>query len=634
MSEILHLVPKIPMVLIGYSATCLGAGLLVLGVLFRFTKRLNGISSGTILATAFILGEGILASLWLFLALGGLFTFPIVASLSFIFAAGGLYVGRSFLITFKHQILSIWRELRSDTWGWQFIAGLTVLLCLMWYTSLGRPLDGDGSAFYFAFAKLIAYSHHLIPLPGYEGFANVGLQGEMHFAALILLTSRNAALLFSWPTIIAAGVILASLGRVVGMGRRGQWLTLSILFSSSAVVLLSGDGKVDLFAVALGLAAYYWAIQIRFNRTKLTLFLTVPGIALMAIWGYEDEFRNKSNWQSYLKSFVRDSLIILTGLILALAPHLIKNGLLFHNPFAPFGSGGMSWLDQKWFGDDVTHRILLTYPFALTYGSYWAQYGNLSPLILAFLPLAFFLPRPRSLLSSPLVVITMVTLAGLAVWMVYKPSVFAPRYILATLLLLALLPARAAEYVSLTDFRPRILSFSINIFTSITLIAFGSYFSGTIFFPNSIFPSLVGIIKECDRDGIYCSAMDRVNDVAQPGERVFLASYQHYWFRGDLLQCLSNTDDTISLSKESGDALWLELYKKGYSYLFIDKTTHAAFLENLNVENHPVWVEPTPDINQSIILIYRLKFTNPPADITPLICKQQPSSTIWEVTPP
>ncbi len=651
MIEALHFLPKIPVVLIGYSAACLGTGLLVLA-LFRFREHLNGISSGTILSTAFILGEGVLASLWLFLALGGLFTLPIVALLSFIFAAGGLYVGRSILIAFKRQVISIWHELRADTWGWQFIAGLTILLCLMWYTSLGRPLEGDGSAFYFAFAKLIAYSHHLIPLPGYEDFANVGLQGELHFAALILLTSRNAALLFSWPTIIAAGVMLASLGRVAGMGRRGQWLILSILFSSSAVVWLSGDGKVDLFGVALGLAAYYWAVQIRFNRTKLTLFLTglfsgfafvaklsyipvmVPGIALLVIWGYGDEFKNKSNWQSYLKYFISGSLIILTGLILALAPHLIKNGFLFHNPFSPFGSGGTSWLDQKWFGEDTTYWILLTYPFALTYGSYWAQYGNLSPIILAFLPLAFFLPRPRSLLSSPLVVITMAALTGLAVWMVYSPSVFAPRYILATLLLLALLPARAAEYISLTDFRPRILSFGISIFTSITLIAFGSYFSGTIFFPSSILPSLVGIIKECDRDGLYCSAIDRVNDTAQPGERVFLASYQHYWFRGDLLQCMSNTSDRISLSNESGDTLWLELYKKGFSYLFIDKTTHAAFLEKLNVDNHPDWVEPTPVINQSIFLIYHLKFTNPPADITPLICKQQPSSTIWEVTAP
>jgi hypothetical protein len=641
-----------PIVLIGYSAACLGSGLLVWSTLLRFSHRLDGISPGTILATAFILGEGVLAGLWLLLALGSLFSISIVAPLSFIFAAGGLYIGRGILLNFKQQVISIWGELRSDSWGWQFIAGLTVLLCLMWYTSLGRPLEGDGSAFYFAFAKLIAYSHHLIPLPGYEGFTNVGLLGELHFAALILLRSRNAALLFSWPTIIAAGVMLASLGRVAGMGRRGQWLTLSILFSSSAVVWLSGDGKVDLFGVALGLAAYYWAVQIRFNRTKLTLFLTglfsgfafvaklsyipamVPGIALLALWGYGEEFKDKSNWRSFLKSFMGGSLIILAGLIVALAPHLIKNSLLFHNPFSPFGSGGMSWLDQKWFGEEVTRRILFTYPFALTYGEYWAQYGNLSPLILAFLPLAFFLPRPRSWLSSPLVVITLVALVGLATWVVYKPSVFAPRYILATLLLLALSPARAAEHISLADFRPRVLAFGVNVFTSITLIAFGLYFLNIIFFPGAIIPSLMGTIDECDRDGISCSAMDKINKLAQPGERVFLASYQSYWFRGDLLQCLPSTYEKEYFKNATGDDLWLDLYKKGFSYLFIDKTTHAAFLEKLDIQHRPSWVKLTTVFDQPIALIYHMNFTDPPTDVSPIKCERRPSSTIWEVAVP
>ncbi len=535
-------------------------------------------------------------------------------------------------------------RLRSDSWGWQFIAGPTVLLCLMWLTSLGRPLEGDGSAFYFAFAKLIAFSHHLIPLPGYEGITNIGLLGELHFAALILLHSPDAARLFSWPTIIAASVMLASLGRVAGMGRRGQWLTLGILFSSSSVIWLSGDGKVDVFGAALGLAAYYWAVQIRFYRTKLTLFLTglfsgfafvaklsyipvmIPGIAFLMLWGYGEEFKNKSNWRSFLKSFMGGSLIILAGLILTMSPHLIKNGLLFNNPFSPFGSEGMGWLDPKWFGEEVTRRIVLTYPFALTYGSYWAQYGNLSPLILAFLPLAFFLPRPRPFLSSPLAVITLVALAGLAVWMIFRPSVLSPRYILATLLLLALLPARAAEYVSLADFRPRVLTFSVTVFTSVTLIAFGLSFLGVVFFPDSTKSSLAGTLSECDRDGIYCSAINKINKIAQPGERVFIASWERYWFRGDLLQCLS--------MNASGDDLWLEFYKNGVSFLFIDKATHAAFLKQLDLENRPDWVHLTPVFDRSIVLIYRMDFADPPTDVAPMTCERRPSSTIWEVGSP
>ena len=647
MSELFRFLPIIPIVLIGYSAACLGAGLLVWSTLSHFIEKPVGVSAGTILATAFILGEGILASLWVFLALEGLFSSHIVAILSFIFAAGGFYVGRYIFLAFKRQIVSIWQDLRSDSWGWQFIALLTILLCLMWYSSLGRPLAGDGSAFYFAYAKLIAYTHQLIPMPGYESFSDIGLQGELHFAALILLHSRNAALLFSWPTIIAAGIMLASLGRVTGMGRRGQWLTLCILFSTSAVAYLSGDGKPDLFGVALGLAAYYWSVQIRHNRTNLPLILTglfsgfafvaklsyipvmLPGIALLVVWGYSEEYKDKSNWLAFLKSFISGLLIILAGLILALAPHLIKNGLLFHNPLSPFGSGGIGWLNQKFFGEDITRRIVLTYPFALTYGSYFGQYGNLSPLILAFLPLAIFLPRPRAVLSSPLTMVTLAALAGLAVWIVDRPSVLAPRYILATLLLLTLLSARAAEYISLADMRPRVLALSVSILTSITLIAFGLYFLSNIFFPASVIPSFVGKIDECNRDGLYCSAMDKINKVAQPGERILLASYQRYWLRGDLLQCLGGFPrDAI------GDQFWLELYKEGLSYLFFDKTTHTALLENFDFAHIPDWVKLTRIFDKTNLLIYHVEFADPPTDVIPKSCEKQPSSTIWEVVSP
>jgi hypothetical protein len=206
-----------------------------------------------------------LASIWLLLALGARFSLSFVGILCFIFVVVGMYLGRSLFSDLKKHTVSIWHELREDTWGWQFVAALTMILCLLWGTSLARPLSGDGPSFYMALSKLISASRQLSPMPGYEQFTNIGLQGEMHFAALMTMHSPDAAKLFAWPTIIMTGIMLVSLGRVVGMGRRGQWLTLSILFSSSAVVWLSGDGKVDLFAAALGVAACYWAMQCRFT---------------------------------------------------------------------------------------------------------------------------------------------------------------------------------------------------------------------------------------------------------------------------------------------------------------------------------------------------------------------------------
>jgi hypothetical protein len=139
----------------------------------------------------------------------------------------------------------------------------------------------------------------------------------------------------------------------------------------------------------------------------------------------------------------------------------------------------------------------------------------------------------------------------------------------------------------------------------------------------------MGKIDECDRDGIYCSAIGKINKTAQPGERVFLASYQRYWLRGDLLQCLGGIPAGVI-----GDQFWLELYKEGLSFVFIDKTTHAASLEILDIEHHPDWVVLTQLFDKSELLIYHMDYINPPTAVVPMRCENRPSSTIWEVVSP
>jgi hypothetical protein len=233
-----------------------------------------------------------------------------------------------------------------------------------------------------------------------------------------------------------------------------------------------------------------------------------------------------------------------------------------------------------------------------------------------------------------LVVVTIAALTGLTIWMVYSPSVFAPRYVLATLLLFTLLPARAAEYISLTDFQPRILAFGINVFTAITLVASGLSLSEIVFFPSAVIPSITNTIDECTRDGAYCSAMNEINKTARPGERVFLAATYRYWLRDDLIQCISNDDDTKAIQSVTGYDLWFELYRRGFSFLFIDKIIYPAFLDKLNMQDLPAWVKLTAITDKPLALVYSVYFSNPPTNSAPFLCKQRNSSTIWEISLP
>ena len=97
------------------------------------------------------------------------------------------------------------------------------------------------------------------------------------------------------------------------MGRRGQWIALTMLFTSSAIIWLSGDGKTDLFAVAFGFAAIYWGMQLRHGSWWMAFWLTglfsgfaivakfsylpvmAPAIFLLVLWGCLDNSKTRGS---------------------------------------------------------------------------------------------------------------------------------------------------------------------------------------------------------------------------------------------------------------------------------------------------------------------------------------------------
>jgi hypothetical protein len=627
------------------------------GFFLRFlgskSDNVTQFSAGTALTSAFLLGQGVLGNLWLLLALGGWFAPWVVMGVVISSVIGGSAFAWPYISQFICQMRSVWHDLRGDTWGWQLIAFITCCMWLAGATSIGRPLAGDAAAFYMALPKVIAASHRLAPLPGYEAFTQVGLQGEMHYAALMALGSPDAAQLFAWVTMLAGAVMLLAIGSQIGLGRRGQWIALTCVFTSSSVIWLSGDGKVDLFAAALGLAAYYWALQVWHGEHPLPLRLTglfagfavvaklsyvpvlLPGIGVLVLWKFIASLRSRAALISSSLSAL--SLLAKTGfwMVLAILPHLIKNYMLFDNLLAPFSTSGASWADQTWFRPETTRHILLTYPLALTFGQYWAQYGNLSPLVLAFLPLALLLPKPRFSLNSPLLAITLASLLGLISWMIIRPSLLSPRYILATLLMFIPLAARSAEYVSRTDSERRFLHASVMACIFVTLVTVGLYFLNVVFFPLNTKHYLTGSMSQCERDGAYCRAMTALNNEAEPGTRVFLASWYRYWLRPDLLQCLSGATDYSSVKGQtsedtmSSEAHWLAIYERGFRYLLADKSSFSVLIDNLDIAHPPPWLEIVPLFEEGHLAVYRLEFNDPP--VGPLVECRQINAPAWDL---
>jgi len=643
---------KIAFVLIGYSVACVGAGGLILQVLKTISKNTSRSSAGTDIATAFVLGQGVLASAWLLLAVNSWFIAQLIAAIAFTVALSGNFLMRHTWLRFRRQIAEKWWELRSESWAWQLLAASVILLILLWGTSLGRTMAGDAGAFYMALSKLVAHSRALLMLPGYESFSAVGLQGEMHHAALIALHSPDAAQLFAWPTSIAAAVMLLAIGKQVGMGHRGQWITLLIVYSSSAIIYMSGSGKVDIYALALGIATYYWVLQIHKGTNRLAIWLTglffgfavvakmsyIPplGISVLVlfIWSYLRDGNAEIPSAESIKSFFVAGLQIAGATLIAVIPHLIKNGVLFDNPFAPFGTDSQGWTNQIWYSPATTKRILLSYPLSLIYGNYWGQEGSLSALILAFAPLALFLERPSRWRNSTLLAITMSALIGVLTWVILRPSVFAPRYILATLMLFALLPARAVENLFQREERPGWLSMSVLAGAILIAISVPLTFNEIVFFPEKTYQYLAGEMGNCGRDYQYCGQLTMLNRNADFGDRIMLGTYQRYWLRSDLLQCLSTVEDEGEIFSTPIEDRWTKLYQHGFRYLLADNITHAHFKDGLDFENIPHWLEVVEMSYDGQISLFRLDVIADPQVDMELDCLRRGPSKVWEVVSP
>ena len=273
----------------GYSFACLVSGRFLTRWIDSTVENSKTVSVSAGLATFFLLGQGALAALWIFLALLGWLSPQIVAAMLLaIIALGFLKVPRWAVAAaerIKPMAVAFWEE----SFGFKILGILTLILVLLeGLSSLLPPTSGsDAEAFYLALPKLISASHRLLPMPGgFEYFSQIGLQGEMHFSALMSVSNYQAAKLFVWPTSLAIGLMLMGLGSLVGLGRHGNYISVAILFTSTVFTNIIWDGKVDLFATAMGLCAYYWALQLSTVKGAL------PLAGLSRVWPWLLSFRS------------------------------------------------------------------------------------------------------------------------------------------------------------------------------------------------------------------------------------------------------------------------------------------------------------------------------------------------------
>jgi len=570
-----------------YCFACLSLGTWLIGLAggkgeeFRRTH-----SPAARVFSAFLFGSGVLANVWLLLGLlpGGWFRGPVVGGVAAVCLLAGWRKAWRAAVELHRQFHQACRRLIIDApWPWKVIGLASLVLVVIYFLTSALPPKGDAAAFYMSLPKIIAHVHQLVLMPGgYESFMQFGQHGEMHFAALISLGSGQAATMFVFAMAVASAGMLLEIGRLAGLGSRGRWIVMVMVFTSTAFVCVIPGGKVDLFGTAMALGALYWVAALGRERASLCLMLAgvltgfgvvakisllvpvVPMVGVLALWRMSGVGR-----RHVVASLGVCCVALVVWAGIACVPHLIKNGVLYGDPLVPFSlllSGKeCPLLNQQLLSDAFVERLRYMYPVAPFLGQFPGMFGSISALVLAFFPLALFLPRPRRFSRSLLVQLTAVAVLGVVCWAVLQTANFSLRYFLPPLMLLMLLPARAAEVVSRSAVGRRVLAVGVIICLCMGL---AERFNRTKGHPGKAVKYVLGISTAAEVAGGEARSAEAINAHGAQGRRVFLATCYSYFLQPGLLATASGQEDYDAIkSLPAGPERWEEFYRRGFRYI-------------------------------------------------------------------
>lgn len=605
-----------------YAISCTFLGLIVLKLFKKNIQDHDLYPAYFRLANAFLTGLGILTFILLFLGLSKIFSQPILIALLFLILISGIYFLMPDLRKFFSDIVVFTYPQKPLLHKIVFALTIVLLFIEGIRSLIFQPL-GDAAAYYMVLPKLIASSQHITLLPAYEAFIQISLFGELHYAALISLGTPLAAKLFVWFIFLNAVLVLFQIGKKVGLGLYGKCFLLAILLTSSALTGIIFGGTVDWFAAAFGLAAFFWALEFSQNDrnsflifagffsgiaiiAKISYIYTfLPGVMILIYWQYISKFSlsvktlnilNKQN----IRSIVKTGVIFGCSVFIVVFFNMIKNYFLFNQPFAPFISTSYpTGLSQIWYTQENALWIILTYPFALVFGQYPMQGGNISPLFLALVPLIFLITTNTSIEKSNFNKIAFCSILCIIISIIVTPFIFAPRYLLVPLILIMLIPAKTAEYFIIDSSKNPVIAKLILLFTILLLLA-------TLV--NSTY-DVYSTLKqgECNTVGPICHASQVINNLTDNDDRIYFLGYYSYWLNDNLLTNLSTTKEREYVQKtlQSPDDRVEYLHNKKFQYIFSDGS-FANVSQNYSTENNSQNLKMSRIFEEGTVIVFKI----------------------------
>jgi len=411
---------------------------------------------------SFILGQGVLGVLWLFVSLVGIF----YGWLTWLFLIGGiiLFIFSVWFRRYEIEVSSrkVWYALihlplySIETW---ILLGGILVVSLLGFRSIVPTTIDDALVSYLVTPKLIAFMHKYDFLPTfYPMYGLAPMQVEMHWAALFTIRDDIAVQIFDYFCALSLIFGIYLLGCQVTASRKIGFYSALIMLTTNGYFFLVGGAKTDIAGAQYGIATYLILSLMHHSKRNFFVFfagltagwciasrytnvIIIPGIAIYSIYMLYQNYKEST---LDARVIVRAPYILevtygILGIVLAFLPMLVKNQILVGCPLAPqIGCTHTYWYaayQEAVKMDNITWQQFLIYPFVWTFTEPRNMMGNISPLYLGLLPFLFFLPKQNHIHVK---IVGLVGLSGLVVWWFIQPLTLNTRYLLIPLALIAI----------------------------------------------------------------------------------------------------------------------------------------------------------------------------------------------------
>jgi hypothetical protein len=527
--------------------------------------------------------------------------------------------------------------------------GVTVLVLGLLLSS--TRLGYDAAAEYFSHAKIMAVSQLPVFFHPEDRFVVSAFHPSILHTMLIQLFGDQSARMLSWVNGVAISLMGLALAKEMGLTRRARLWFLTFLVTTTAFVDLLGDGKIELISTAPILAAVYWMVRGMQQPSKgafvlvglfagfaiisrpYNIFLVSLFIALSLLSQSLIRYRTGS---AEFKDFIQSALWILPPLLALGAFHLFQNWVWLGSPIAPLTyARGLDSSDWQWQLDPqnlVIYRLL--YPLIVTFSNSPQSLGNISPLVIGFLPFLLVKDvRENVHLSALLKRLTLIATLTLVMWISLSFTVLEIRYVLFLWVILLLPVAQVLESAT------QHMEGSIRRLLPILVIALLAAMN-----VRTLLISLVAYLpaeqirlEDC-HDTNLCAIIETINQPAAPGDRVFVLHAYRYYLRSDLFACSSRVEeyDVLEpLARQDAPDFWVELYRRGFRFVMFEEhlsESRYRFGELPDINTAPDWLQIkalylSPNGTQKV---YQLETISPP--LLPEISCKQDSAGIWQLT--